>query len=221
MIDLPGAPARIAHLPRDERGYPVPWFVAWFIDGAEAGRGARGAAPDFRILATGAREKAVRQALCWVCGEQMGAHQVFAIGPMCSINRTTMEPPAHRACAEYAAQACPFLTRPRQRRDTKGLPDDCHVDGDMIARNPGCVCLWESRYRLWRPRPGEWLFELGDPVRVDWWAYGRRASRAEVEASIASGYPALLEPAVAEGPEALAELTRLRALAERYLPAAA
>jgi hypothetical protein len=29
MINLPPMPDSIAKLPRDERGYPVPWFVAW------------------------------------------------------------------------------------------------------------------------------------------------------------------------------------------------
>ena len=32
MKPLPPMPSRIAALPVDERGYPVPWFVAW-IDG--------------------------------------------------------------------------------------------------------------------------------------------------------------------------------------------
>lgn len=32
MISLPPIPDAIAKLPRDERGYPVPWFVPW-IDG--------------------------------------------------------------------------------------------------------------------------------------------------------------------------------------------
>ena len=32
MITLPTPPARIARLPRNQAGYPVPWFVAWFDD---------------------------------------------------------------------------------------------------------------------------------------------------------------------------------------------
>jgi hypothetical protein len=219
MIELPEAPFRVHRLPIDERGYPVPWFVAWMKEGREVARGLPGAVPDFRILASGARDLAVRRRRCWICGETMGRHQVFIIGPMCSINRTSMEPPAHRDCAEYSAKACPFLTRPRQKRNEKGLADMPHrVDGDMIKRNPGCICLWESGYHVFMVREREWLLRLDDPRRVDWYAYGRQATRAEIMASIESGYPALLEPAERDGPEAVAELVRLRREAERYLP---
>jgi hypothetical protein len=221
-VQLPPSPLRIARLPKDERGYPVPWFVAWFKDGQERRRRTEGAKPDFRVLSSGAREEAVRRRLCWLCGEPMGRHQVFAIGPMCAINRTTMEPPSHRDCVEYAAKACPFLTKPRMRRNDKGLDEIPHsVAGVMIARNPGAIALWESGYRRFGDGRGGWLIRLGDPERVDWWTEGRQATRAEIEASIASGYPELRGPAEAEGPESLAELERLTALAMRYLPAAA
>jgi hypothetical protein len=105
-------PARIMALPRDERGYPVPRFVAW-LEGGELKKRGQGS-PDFRVLYPGAREAAVRRQACWICGEPMGVHQVFAIGPMCSINRTAQEPPSHRECVEWAVKACPFLSQPRR-----------------------------------------------------------------------------------------------------------
>ena len=109
-VQLPSPPVRIARLPKDERGYPVPWFVAWLLDDLdgrahEVERSRPGARPDFRILASGARELAVKKRLCWVCGEPLGVHQVFAIGPMCAVNRTTMEPPGHRACIDLGSCA--------------------------------------------------------------------------------------------------------------------
>jgi len=218
-VQLPSPPIRIARLPKDERGYPVPWFVAYFKDGKEVARPE--GAPDFRILASGKRELAVKKRLCWICGEPLGVHQVFAIGPMCAINRTTMEPPSHRVCAEYAAKACPFLTRPRMRRNEKGLDEiEHHVAGMVIARNPGATALWESAYRPF-PVDNGWLIRLAEPARVDWWAQGRRATRAEIEESIATGYPELERQAKRDGPEAVAELERLRDDAMRLLPAAA
>jgi hypothetical protein len=222
-VQLPSPPIRIARLPKDERGYPVPWFVAWFYEGDEISRHWPGAKPDFRILASGARELAVKKRLCWICGEPLGVHQVFAIGPMCAVNRTTMEPPSHRACAEYAAKACPFLTRPRMRRNEKGLDEIPHkVDGMMIARNPGAIALWESDYRPFKVNDkGGWLIKLAEPHRVDWWAQGRLATRAEIEEAIATGYPELERQAKRDGPESVAELERLRADAMRFLPAAA
>lgn len=221
MVKLPSPPIRIARLPKDERGYPIPWFVAWFLDGQEVGRGTPHAKADFRILASGKRELAVKKRLCWVCGEPLGVHQVFAIGPMCAVNRTTMEPPSHRACAEYSVQACPFLTVPARRRNEAGLEDIEHkVDGIMIARNPGAIALWESAYRPFKVDNG-WLIRLSEPHRVDWWTKGRQATRAEIEESISTGYPELLNQARKDGPDALRELNACMVIAMRFLPAAA
>ena len=221
-VKLPSPPIRIARLPKDERGYPVPWFVAWFKDGREVMREyTPNAKPDFRVLASGKRELAVKKRLCWVCGEPLGVHQVFAIGPMCAVNRTTMEPPSHRACVEYSAQACPFLTVPARRRNEAGLEEIPHaVAGEMIARNPGAIALWESSYRPFKVDNG-WLIHLSEPTRVDWWARGRQATRAEIEEAIATGYPELMAKAKLDGPEAIAELELYRKDAERFLPAAA
>jgi hypothetical protein len=219
LAKLPSPPIRIARLPKDERGYYVPWFVAYFKDGKEVARPE--GAPDFRVLASGKRELAVKKRLCWVCGEPLGVHQVFAIGPMCAVNRTTMEPPSHRTCAEYSVRACPFLTVPARRRNEAGLDEIEHrVDGMMIARNPGAIALWESAYRPFKVHNG-WLIKLAEPHRVDWWAKGRQATRAEIEESIATGYPELMKMAEREGPESVAKLKVLHADAMRFLPAAA
>jgi hypothetical protein len=220
-MKLPSPPIRIARLPKDERGYPIPWFVAYFKDGKEAPRGEPGALPDFRVLASGKRALAVKKRLCWVCGEPMGVHQVFPVGPMCTVNRTSMEPPAHRMCAEYSAQACPFLTVPARRRNEAGIDmKEHHVAGEMIARNPGAIALWESGFSIFKVDNG-WLIRLGEPTRVDWWTKGRLATRAEILEAIDSGYPSLLEAAQRDGREALDELERCRIRALNYLPAAA
>ena len=220
-IKLPSPPIRIARLPKDDRGYPVPWFVAWFKDGEECPRRTPGARPDFRILGAGTREIAVKKRLCWVCGEPLGVYQVFAIGPMCAVNRTTMEPPSHRACVEYSATACPFLTVPARRRNEAGLEEIEHkVAGIMIARNPGVTALWESAFRAFKVDNG-WLIHLSEPTRVDWWTQGRQATRAEIEDALSTGYPELMNVAKDEGPEAVAALTILREDANRLLPAAA
>lgn len=223
-VELPPPPPRVARLPRDSRGYPVPWFVEWARDGEKgpepAAPGAPGAIPYFQCVSEARRIKATRVGLCWVCGEPMGAHRVFVIGPMCVINRVSSEPPSHRDCAEFAAQACPFLVRPKMRRlPIDDLPDAHKPAGIMIERNPGCVALYETRlYRAFAVGDG-WLIRLGAPTRVDWWAKGRPATRAEILASIDSGYPTLRDIALEEGPEALAALEGLRERAMRCVPA--
>ena len=219
-ISLPDMPARIKRLPKDERGYPVPAFVEWMLDGKPAVRGG-GSKPDFRYARPEFRARAFKQGLCWLCGEKLGQHRVYVIGPMCVINRTTMEPACHRDCAEFAAKACPFLVRPRQKRDAKGLDEEAHMDGVGLTRNPGCVCLYETKEATrFSDGAGGWLIRLGLPARVDWWAEGRQATRAEIQASIDSGYPLLEAEAWKNGVGAVDELARLAAVALKLLPAA-
>jgi hypothetical protein len=206
---LPVPPPRIARLPRNHAGYPVPWFVAW-IDGT----------PDFRVVGTGKLDDAVRFRQCWLCGGQLGANVAFVIGPMCAVNRVSAEPPSHRDCAVYAATACPFLTTPGMRRRDSNLPQDAaDPDGIMIARNPGVALVWVSR--TWRMQPMLRLFDVGAPVETRWFAEGREATRAEVLASIESGLPLLRAEAEADPrpAEALAELESQRARAMALLPA--
>jgi hypothetical protein len=220
LKSLPNPPRRIAALPLDERGYPVPWFVQWMKDGRPVRRGE--GEPDFRVVSEIDRIRAFRQGLCWICGQPMGVHRVYAIGPMCVVNRVTMEPASHRDCAEYAVKACPFLARPRMKRLPKDdLEGQVHAAGAMIERNPGTTCLYETREAKPFDAGNGWLIKLGRPERVDWWAQGRKATRAEVLESIESGLPNLAKLARLEGSEAIAELERQRLEAWKLLPAEA
>lgn len=153
-------------------GYIVPYFVAW-IDGVA----------DFRVVDTHKFESCRKFQFCWLCGKPLGAHRVFVIGPMCVINRTTSEPPSHRACAEYAAQVCPHIVHPKAKRRSHGLPEQHHEPGGvMVKDNPGMVVLWESQtYRYYNAPNGGVLVDIGSPSAApEWWIGGRRAGRTEV-----------------------------------------
>jgi hypothetical protein len=207
MPDL--TPKRIARLAHDKHGRPVPWFVAW-IDGQ----------PDFRVVAPGKIQDAVNLGQCWVCGGILGGWKAFVIGPMCAINRVSAEPPSHRDCAIYSATHCPFLTKPQMRRRESGVPEEAHSPaGTMIPRNPGVALVWVTRsFEPLRTPDGGVLFTVGDPVDVMWFAEGRKATRAEVEASIDSGLPILRTEADKEGPAAVADLEAMHREALTLLP---
>jgi hypothetical protein len=206
---LPALPRRMGRLPRDKHGRPVPWFVGW-IDGV----------PDFRVIRPGGIHDALRFRTCWLCGDPMGANAAFVLGPMCMITRTSPEPPSHRDCATFAAQACPFLATPNMRRRDSNMPDDATTpDGIMITRNPGVALVWISRN--WRIRTDYRLFDVGDPVEARWYAEGRTATRDEVLASIDSGLP-ILRAEAEKDPRpaaALAELDRQHTRAIELVPA--
>lgn len=207
--DLPPLPHRIAALPVDARGYPVPWFVAWLDDGR----------PEFRAFDPDKRRAALSQGLCWVCGQPTGRHLVFVIGPMCCVSRITSEPACHLDCAEFSVRACPFLTKPQMVRRDNETEGFIPGPGEMILRNPGVTCLYTTRdYHLVRDRKGGVLILLGEPERVAWWSQGRTATRAEVVASIESGLPILRAEAQEQSEDAVAELLRLHEQAQRLLP---
>lgn len=192
MVTLPDMPPSIEKLPRDDRNYPIPWFVAW-QDGV----------PEFRAADGRKWRQAVMNGLCWVCGEILkpGIH-TFVIGPMCAVNKTTSEPPCHRECAEFSAKACPFLSMPKAKRREANAPEG-EIAGMAIMRNPGVTCLWTCRgFNLFDDGMGKQLIRLPNPSRVDWWAEGRKATKEEIMASINSGLPILSDMAAQEGPQA-------------------
>lgn len=214
--ELPLLPDSMRRLPVDDRGYPVPWFVAWLEDGEEAPKGT--GKPDFRVTAAGAFEAAIERKICWICGGRLTAYKCFVVGPMCAVNRTSSEPPSHRDCALFAATACPFLVRPHARR-RENLPEGVDpAPGEPILRNPGVCLLWASKsFKVFRARGGE-LVSFGDPEWVRWFRAGREATREEVESSFDSGLPELREIAEREGGNALQVLKRDTEKAKLLLP---
>lgn len=216
--DLPEPPMRIAMLPVDHRGYPVPWFVAWERDGVRVPPGQ--GTPDHRLIGAGNVEIAIALKVCWICGEPIAPPFTFPIGPMCAITRTTSEPPSHHDCATWSVQACPFLTRPWARRRENNIPAAAvGAPGNAIMRNPGAMALWATRsFKAFRVAGGL-LITVGKPTRVEWWVEGREATREEVVASIDSGCPTLLKEAVAQGPAAIAQLeAQKQTVTRKYLP---
>lgn len=189
LLDTVPVPPRIARLPHNAVGYPIPWFVATLEDGAR----------DFRIASQERYWDAIRFKLCWICGQPAGRFVAFTVGPMCAVNRISGEPPGHRDCAVYAARVCPFLANPNMHRRESGRPAEMiPAAGEMITRNPGVALVWVTRkYSPYRAPAGNsgLLCEIGDPEEVQWFAEGRPATRDEVAASMESGLPALREAA--------------------------
>jgi len=203
--DLEPLTGRLAQLALDERGYPVPWFVAWVDrDGRRV--------PDFRVVDGRKFVQAVKERRCWVCGQELGKWLAFPIGPMCAITRSTSEPPCHLECALWSVRNCPFLVNPSRVRDEHELPPDTeHAPGYGLSRNPGVVCVWLTRtFDVFRVPEGNRgvLITIGDPEQVTWWREGRRATPEEIETSLSGGFPALMEMAKTQGPFAIEELGR-------------
>jgi hypothetical protein len=197
-------------LPLDPRGYPIPWFVATLENGTQ----------DIRIADSKKRVLAVNQNICWVCGETLGIYKAFPIGPMYAVNRTTSEPPCHLDCAIFSATNCPFLTRPRMKRNPRELPAETNEPaGIFLTRNPGAVCVWVTKsFKPFKVGPTDWLIKMDEPTQVIWYTEGKLATRQQVVDSIDSGLPAIMDIALEEGPEAVDMLVKYRTRVEKYLP---
>lgn len=183
--DLASLPARMQGLPRDKRGYVVPWFVDKDPATGEF---------EFRALDPAKWHRAIKESLCWVCGVRLGRFKTFVIGPMCGINRTTSEPPCHLECAHWSVKNCPFMNNPEFVRRTDGNINALSkpVGGIAIGRNPGVSLLWTTKdFVVWRDGSGGILITVGEPTEVEFWREGRKATRKEVLASIESGLPYL------------------------------
>lgn len=208
-----GLPERMAALPVDHRGFPVPFFVEW-QDGPNGEK-----TPLFPVMDSRKMQRSISTGACWVCGQPTGAYKCFVIGPMCCINKINSEPPSHYECARFSALNCPFLSKPLAKRTTG--PDGKYKDvpvkqpaGIMIERNPGVTCVWVTKsYKIIRVQGGGGagagvLWELGPAVRMEFYALGRPATRAEVEESIRTGLPALERAAERDGPDGVKEMRR-------------
>lgn len=194
-VPLPPMPDAITALPRDERGYPIPWFTA-FIDGK----------PEFRCSDPQKWLRCVKEKLCWVCGRPLHhKQQVWVLGPLSGITGSSSEPPCHEQCAEFSVKACPFLSRPAAVR-REAVPGSDHT-GLPVLDNPGVTLLWYGRgYRIVEDQRGLPLFRIPAPAMVRWWSQGRKATREEILAAIELRLPHVREAAKVDGPDSVIEV---------------
>lgn len=175
-------PSRMRRLPITDQGWPQLFFAA-VVDGK----------PDLRIADPRKKMYCYNRRKCWLCGGQLYLNLACVLGPMCVVTGTTSEPACHPECARFAAKVCPFLTKPRMKRNGVDIPENASMPGGIaIMRNPGCCAVYITRSLRPMPLPDlELLFRVGDPVAVEWYCEGHAATREEVMESVRTGMPLL------------------------------
>jgi hypothetical protein len=196
----------------DELGRPVPWFVDYLDDGK----------PEFRSMDGRKYGRAIKEKLCWVCGNPLKGTYVFVAGCMCGINRTSAEPPSHPDCARWSARNCPFLANPNMVRREDEIMDNNKLReaaaGFAIARNPGVTLLWFTReYEVFNAGGGKPLIQMGRPSGVEFYHKGKPATLDEIEESIAGGI-GLLEAVARTEPGGIEALRRAEERFRKLLP---
>lgn len=123
-LDSVPMPARIARLPRDRRGYPIPVNVL-----------SSNGVLDFRATDPAKMAKIIQQRYCALCGERLGVHMAFVGGPRSMASRYFADAPMHRDCAIYALQVCPFLAAPSFSY-RKSVPEGMTVNEAVSNERP-------------------------------------------------------------------------------------
>jgi hypothetical protein len=97
-------PKTMRTLPRDGRGYPVPYIV--MVD--------RHGQAHFSINDIRRVHDVIRKRLCSICGKKLLPQVWFVGGTRCFISTrgAFLDPPVHHECGTYALQVCPFLAAP-------------------------------------------------------------------------------------------------------------
>ena len=170
-------PERIAALPLDDKERPVPFFVLW-KDGK----------PDFRIADPAKIYQCYHEGLCWICGQKLGTYLAFVVGPMCTVNKISAEPPGHLDCGQYAVRACPFLIQPKMVRREGGLPEELAAPpGVFFKENPGVTAIWVTKSFTPLLKDGMLVARLGAPTQVLWYARGEQAGLSDVMEAFRAG----------------------------------
>jgi hypothetical protein len=152
-------PNELSHLKKDERGYPIPFFVP-IIDGK----------PNFKFLSEQKKKECMEKRLCGVCGKKLYKdYHYFLSGPLGLKNTISADPPMHRVCAEFAVKACPHLyLQPAQRKAGKSTI----IDWFIIEDKPEIIVMAKSNKftKVIDPVTKQWLFRY-NPVAVTTFMY--------------------------------------------------
>lgn len=96
-------------IPRDHRGFPVPFSVLE----SEPGK------YDFAVSDPLKWEALLRWRACGICGIVLKEQVWFVGGPTCMKGRFFFDHPMHEECARYALVVCPYIAMPSYSKHQK------------------------------------------------------------------------------------------------------
>jgi hypothetical protein len=150
-------PAAIVRMPRDQRGYPIPFFLQ--------------DAADFRVVCYAKKKLCHEKRLCWVCGEKLDKLLYFVGGRLSVMNHLFGDYAMHETCAEYSIRVCPMLNGTMASYRHSGLPEEAKKTGPgMVLVQPEIVAMYATKhYQVWKK-----IYKVGKAVDVRWFRNGER-----------------------------------------------
>lgn len=175
MITTP-IPERMAHLPCDHRGYPIPWMVYRDLEDR----------PHFQINDHVKRMISIDYDLCSICGKKLFRGRWFVGGPMSAYdeNGAYIDPPMHDECVHYALKVCPYLAAPRYAHEIGTRTLGKHDRNTLVLTDPTMI---DGRPELFVAvmaigqtlTPGNEYVRPKRPYRaIEWWRHGKRLLEA-------------------------------------------
>lgn len=169
-------PERMRHLPRDERGYPVPFIVL---------RDTTGRA-HFTVNDEALRLRCFAEDLCGICGTKLFRGRWFIGGPLSAMdpNGVFVDPPMHAECARFSLQACPYLAGERWRGTVAGKSFPAEerdkmqaalVEYTMLPGRPDLfLAIMATEQRLTGHGMQTWIRPKRPYRCVEYWRHGQR-----------------------------------------------
>ena len=185
MKDVP-IPFNLSKNDRDRRGLPIPFIVY---------RDTRGV-PHFTVDDTDRVNWVLSKKLCGLCGKPLKPGQMWLTGgPASSFLEDGMytTPHAHKECARYAIQVCPYLALPTYTRliEDKTLKPEAidsatqvHNDGIAPPRPPFLVLARTSGIKLVDSHDGsgkKYILPRRPWKDVEFWRDGKQITQSEAE----------------------------------------
>lgn len=157
-------PPRIAALPREERGIPIPYFVKYF-----------NGKPDLRVADPKKQMLCATKRVCWVCGQPLSYVSAFIGGPIsCLQSLAFSDGPMHRECAEFSLKYCPYLAIPASKYRDANLPAGTELPTGAVEEKPdkfGMVLTANYRSAIY----GNGLIFVAHNVQeLTWWKEGKQ-----------------------------------------------
>ena len=176
-------PMWMKNLPRDARGYPIPFIVQKSKDGL----------PLFTINNDDRRQYVINNDYCGICCRKLMRFRALVGGALAAFDEVGayLDPAMHIECAQYAMKVCPFLAAPSYTKEISGkqakqvdgpvLVDDQaksgRPDGDLFCL---VVCTkYETVQHDLAPTYTQYVRAIKPYVRVEYWRRGVQLSNEE------------------------------------------
>lgn len=186
--DIVPVPPKMRLLPRDRRGYPIPWIVQRDLTGR----------PFFIVNDTEKTTACGRRKVCGICGRKLERDAWMIGGPGSAFHEQGMflDPPMHYECAAYALKVCPYIGARYTGRLEEALsrqgkwPANLRlvITESAIPEQPPFFALARASRVAWAlGSDGAPVFRPHRPwIGVEFWRWGGQISEAEARERLAA-----------------------------------